>query len=183
MSDIHLSLVCALARNRAIGLNNQLPWHLPRDLAHFKAVTMGHPIVMGRKTFESIGRPLPGRHNIVVSRQRNWSHDGVTTVKCLDAAIANATEVALETGCREIMLIGGASLYALALPLAHRLYLTEVQAEVPGDAFFPRISPAEWLEVSREEFLPDENNSIACAFVVYDRSPVFVPNSDNRTEV
>lgn len=183
MSDIRLSLVCALARNRAIGLNNRLPWHLPRDLAHFKAVTMGHPIIMGRKTFDSIGRPLPGRRNIVVTRQRDWSRDGVTVAGSLDAAIASATEVARQLECPEIMLIGGASLYELALPLAQRLYLTEVHADVPGDAFFPPISPVDWLEVSREEFFSDEKNPIACAFVTYDRSPVFVPNSDNHRQV
>lgn len=183
MPDIRLSLVCALARNRAIGLNNQLPWHLPRDLAHFKAVTMGHPIIMGRKTFDSIGRPLPGRRNIVVSRQPDWSREGVITARSLDEAIEQATAVAQNSGSPDLMLIGGASLYELALPLAHRLYLTEVHVEVPGDAFFPRISPSEWTEISREEFLADEKNPIACAFVIYDRSPAFGPNSNNHTEV
>lgn len=183
MSDLHLSLVCALARNRAIGLNNRLPWHLPRDLAHFKAVTMGHPIIMGRKTFDSIGRPLPGRHNIVVSRQRGWSRKGVDVVNSLDAAITCATRAARDSGSQEIMLIGGASLYEQALPLARRLYLTEVYADVEGDAFFPPVSPVEWLETHREEFSPDEKNTIACAFVTYERAPVFVPNPDNHWQV
>lgn len=183
MSDIRLSLVCALARNRAIGLNNELPWHLPRDLAHFKAITMGHPIIMGRKTFDSIGRPLPGRRNIVVSRQQNWFRDGVEIVDSLDAAITCASEVVQDLESREIMLIGGASLYEQAISRAHRLYLTEVHAEVPGDAFFPSFSLDEWREISREEFFPDEKNPIACAFVTYDRSSVFVQNSDNHRHV
>ena len=183
MPDIRLSLVCALARNRAIGLNNQLPWHLPRDLAHFKAITLGHPIIMGRKTFDSIGRPLPGRRNIVVSRQRDWSRDGIEVVDSLEAAISRAGEFARDLESREIMLIGGASLYEQALPRAHRLYLTEVHADIMGDAFFPRISLDEWQETSREEVIPDENNPIACAFVTYDRSPVFVSNSDNHRRV
>lgn len=183
MSDLQLSLVCALARNRAIGLNNQLPWHLPRDLAHFKAVTMGHPIIMGRKTFDSIGRPLPGRHNIVVSRQSDWARDGVEVVGSLEAAITRAAEIARDVGRREIMLIGGASLYELALPLAHRLYLTEVHTEVQGDAFFPSIVSSEWVEVSREEHVPDDKNPIACAFVIYDRLPVLVPNPDNYSKI
>jgi len=169
MSNPQLSLVCALASNRTIGINNQLPWHLPRDLAHFKAVTMGHPIIMGRKTFDSIGRPLPGRPNIVVSRQSEWGREGVTVVNNLAGAIACASEVAQSAGQREIMLIGGASLYKQALPLAQRLYLTEVHADIPGDAFFPAFSSDEWPEVSREEWPADDKNSLACAFVVYER--------------
>jgi dihydrofolate reductase len=169
MSAPQLSLVCALSRNRAIGINNQLPWHLPRDLAHFKAVTMGHPIIMGRKTFDSIGRPLPGRHNIVVSRQSEWAREGVTVVNNLVDAIACASEVAQSAGQREIMLIGGASLYEQALPLAQRLYLTEVHADISGDAFFPAFSSDEWSEVSREEWPADDKNSLTCAFVVYER--------------
>lgn len=183
MSKIRLSLVCALARNRAIGLNNQLPWHLPRDLAHFKAITVGHPIIMGRKTFDSIGRPLPGRRNIVVSRRQGWSHEGVEVMDSLDSAITCASAFAQNLESREIMLIGGASLYEQAISRAHRLYLTEVHADVPGDAFFPMISSEKWLETSREEFFPDEKNTIACAFVTYDRSSVFVPNSDNHRQV
>src|SRR5690606_27625941 len=117
------------------------------------------------------------------SRQRDWSRDGVTVVDSLEAAIDCATEVAAELGRREIMLIGGASLYELALPLAHRLYLTEVHAEVLGDAFFPLITPGEWLETSREKFLSDEKNPLPCAFVTYDRLPVLAPNLDNCTKV
>ncbi|MCR6652820.1 MAG: dihydrofolate reductase [Cellvibrionaceae bacterium] len=169
MSDPQLALVCALSRNRAIGLNNQLPWHLPRDLAHFKAVTMGHPIIMGRKTFDSIGRPLPGRSNIVVSRRAGWLSEGVTVVNSLEAAIDCAAEIARRVDKKEIMLIGGASLYQQALPLAQRLYLTEVHADIPGDAFFPPITPGEWSEISREEWPADEKNPLACSFVGYER--------------
>lgn len=169
MSDPQLALVCALSRNRTIGMDNRLPWHLPRDLAHFKAVTLGHPIIMGRRTFDSIGRALPGRSNIVVSRQSDWVREGVTVVNSLEAAIVCAAEIARETGTSEIMLIGGASLYEQALPLAHRLYLTEVHADIPGDAFFPSLSFAEWREVCREEWPADDKNALACSFVNYER--------------
>lgn len=169
MSDISIALVCALAENRVIGSNNQLPWRLPRDLAYFKSLTMGRPVIMGRKTFDSIGRPLLGRSNIVVTRQQDWQVEGVTAVNTLTEAIDHAAEIARETDVQEIMLIGGASLYEQALPLAHRLYLTEVHATVPGDAFFPAFSPKEWLEIRREEVPADEKNQFPCAFVVYER--------------
>lgn len=169
MSDVSLSLICALAENRVIGHENQLPWRLPRDLAYFKSITLGHPIIMGRKTFDSIGRALPGRTNIVVSRQEDWAAEGVTSVNTLTDAFHCAAEQARKSGVAEIMLIGGASLYEQALPLARRLYLTEVHASIPGDAFFPEFSSDEWQEVSREEFDADEKNQFPHAFVVYER--------------
>lgn len=125
-----LSLVVAMTPDRVIGREGGLPWHLSADLQHFKAVTMGHPIVMGRKTYESIGRPLPGRHNIAVTRSRDFAADGVTVVHSLDEALQAAGDAP------EIMIIGGAQLYAATLPLADRLFVTQVQANVPGDTFF-----------------------------------------------
>jgi dihydrofolate reductase len=164
-----LSLVCALAQNRTIGRNNQLPWRLPGDLAYFKKITLGHPVIMGRKTFESIGRPLPGRDNLVVTTQDGWSHPGVFPTNSLQQALAQAAEMAAARNMREIMLIGGASLYAQALPLAQRLYLTEVHAEVEGDAFFPEFDRSEWEESSRVYHAADEANSLGYSFVVYQR--------------
>lgn len=169
MSAPLLSLVCALAQNRTIGRGNQLPWRLPRDLAYFKKITWGHPIVMGRKTFDSIGRPLPGRTNIVVSRQSDWSAEGVTAVNSLSQAMDVAGQAAAASGVAEIMLIGGASLYEQALPIADRLYLTEVHAQVEGDAFFPEFNRSEWVERSREDCPADTGNPFAYSFVVYEK--------------
>ncbi len=141
---MRLSLIVAMGRNRVIGVDNSLPWHLSQDLKQFKAVTLGKPIVMGRKTYDSIGRPLPGRHNIVISRDRSWSAGGVTAVDSLAAAIDAAGAV------EELMVIGGEQIYALALPAASRLYLTEVDAAPAGDAFFPALDPAQWRELERQ---------------------------------
>lgn len=139
-----LSLIAAVARNRAVGIENRLPWHLSDDLKYFKATTQGHPIIMGRKTYASIGRPLPGRHNIVMTRNPDWHADGVTVVSNLDAAIAAAGDAT------EIFLIGGATLYEIALARADRLYLTEIDADFAGDAFFPAWARDQFQEVRRE---------------------------------
>lgn len=141
---MRLSLIVAMGRNRVIGIDNSLPWHLSQDLKQFKAVTLGKPIVMGRKTYDSIGRLLPGRHNIVISRDRSWSAAGVTAVDSLPAAIAAAGAV------EELMVIGGEQIYALALPAADRLYLTEVDAAPSGDAFFPVLEQGQWRELERQ---------------------------------
>jgi dihydrofolate reductase len=133
-----ITLVAARARNGAIGRDNALPWHLPEDLQHFKATTLGSPIVMGRRTFESIGRPLPGRRNIVVTRDPAWAHPGCERAGSLDDAIA------LCGGSLELFVVGGAQLYAAAMPRADRLLLTEVDMDVAGDAFFPPVDPARW---------------------------------------
>ena len=131
-----LALIAAVARDRVIGLNNTLPWHLPEDLQHFKRTTLGAPIVMGRKTWDSIGRPLPGRHNIVVTRQANWQAAGASRADSVAAALALAGEVP------RVFVIGGAELYAQALPLADALYLTEIDAAFAGDAYFPAFDPS-----------------------------------------
>ncbi|GAB3250365.1 dihydrofolate reductase [Chitinimonas naiadis] len=155
-----LSLIAALARNHTVGINNTLPWHLPDDLKYFKATTSGHPIIMGRKTYDSIGRPLPNRHNIVVTRDTRWQAEGVTVVHSIADAIKAAGEV------DEVFLIGGATLYAEALPFADRLYLTEIEADIEGDAFFPAWSRANFRELQREK---RQGPEFAYSFVVYER--------------
>ncbi len=157
-----LALIATRARNGVIGLDNRMPWHLPEDLAYFKRVTLGKPVVMGRKTFESIGRPLPGRLNIVVTRNPDWQAAGVQVAHSLDAALALAAAAAPE----EIMLIGGAELYRQALPQADVLYLTEIDAEFAGDAFFPEVDLARW-RIDREEAGQRDSDGLRWRFVRY----------------
>ncbi|MCZ2722094.1 type 3 dihydrofolate reductase [Marinomonas sp. 15G1-11] len=164
-----LSLIVAMAENRVIGRNNALPWHLPNDLQYFKRVTMGKPIIMGRKTFESIGRPLPGRRNIVISRQKNLQFDGVDCVSSLEEAITLGENIAFVEGHEEVMVIGGAQIYQSILPMVDRLYITHVHSNVEGDAFFPHVSWSLFQEVAREDFSAQEPNPYNYSFVVYDR--------------
>ncbi len=152
-----ISLIVARARGGVIGRDGGLPWHLPADLKHFKALTMGKPIVMGRKTYQSIGRPLPGRDNIVISRDPDFTAPGCRLVGSLGAALEAAGQAP------EIMIIGGARIYALALPLAHRIYLTDIEIEVEGDAHFPPIELDEWRESNRVAF-PAKDDKPAFAF-------------------
>jgi len=159
----------AMASNGVIGRENRLPWHLPEDLRYFKRITLGKPVIMGRKTFESIGSPLPGRPNIVVSRSVDWSAPGVTVADSLESALDSAQALAAVSGAEELMVIGGAQIYAAALPLASRLYVTEVHAAFAGDTWFPPVNPAEWQEIAREEYAATADNPYAYAFVVYDR--------------
>ena len=139
-STLPVSLIAACAHDSVIGLNNRMPWHLPADLRHFKALTLGKPVIMGRKTWDSLGRPLPGRLNLVVSRHPDLQLDGAEVYSSLPAAIARADEWAREQGVDELMLIGGGQLYAEALPLAQRIYLTRIDLKVAGDAWFPQFS-------------------------------------------
>ena len=162
-----LAMIAAMARNRVIGRDNQLPWHISADLKHFKRTTLGKPIVMGRKTFESIGRPLPGRTNIVVSRQPGYQPEGVTVASSAEAAVQKAEEAALKDGVDEVMVIGGEQLYRTLLPWARRLYLTEVECEVEGDAWFPSLTQADWQELERERAREGEWRF---SFVVLERS-------------
>jgi dihydrofolate reductase len=157
-----LSLIVAMTKNRVIGHHNKMPWRLPAELQYFKRVTMGHPIIMGRKTFDSIGRPLPGRRNIVVTRNANFHAPGVDVVHSLPAAIALC-------GDADAFVTGGAALYAEALPLADRLYLTEIDATLEGDTFFPALNAAEWQEISRESRPCDEANQYDVALTVLAR--------------
>jgi dihydrofolate reductase len=162
-TTMRINLIVAMAKNRVIGAGNKMPWHLPADFAWFKRQTMGHPVIMGRKTFESIGRPLPGRENIVVSRNVSWRAEGVQTCHALDAALQRCGADA------EVFVIGGATLYAQALPLAERIFLTEVDAAPEGDTWFPPLSVKEWREISRERMPADAKNACAMEFVVLER--------------
>ena len=159
-----LSLIAALDRHRAIGKGNALPWHLPADLKRFKALTLGKPILMGRKTAESIGRPLPGRRNLVLSRSTQAPFDGTEVVASIDAALALAGEAG------ELCVIGGGEVYALCLPRATHLHLTHVDTIVDGaDAFFPAFDAAAWRIASREAHAADERHAFAFEFVDYVR--------------
>ena len=150
-TTLPLCLIAALAQNRVIGRDNQLPWHLPADLKHFKAKTLGKPIIMGRKTWDSLGRPLPGRLNLVVSRQAGLQLEGAEVFPSLEAAIVRADEWAREQGVDELMLIGGAQLYEQGLALAKRLYLTRVALQPEGDAWFPVFAEEAWRCCECEE--------------------------------
>ena len=141
---MRIAMIAAMANNRVIGKDNQMPWHLPEDLRHFKAMTLGKPVVMGRKTFESIGRPLPGRHNIVITRQLDYAIEGVSCVSSFDEAKKIAGD------CDELIVMGGGQLYAEILPFAEVMYLTLIKLDVEGDTFFPTWNEQEW-QVSQTE--------------------------------
>ena len=158
-----LSVIVAMAANRVIGHENRLPWHLPADLQHFKATTLGKPVLMGRKTWESIGRPLPGRTNIVITRDTAYVAEGCVVVHSLDEAIHAAGQA------EEVMVIGGAELYRQALPQAERLYLTLVHGEFEGDIRFPEWQPDDWRETGRIDHGPDDKNPHAYSFVTLER--------------
>lgn len=166
---MRLALIVAMAENRVIGVNNNLPWYLPEDLKYFKSVTMGKPIIMGRKTFESIGKPLPGRTNIVISRNTELESDGCSVVSTLEDAIQLSESISLIEGVSEAIVIGGAQIYSLALPLVERIYLTEVHAEVAGDTRFPEFERKDWQEIGRETFYAEGDNPYDYSFVVLDR--------------
>jgi dihydrofolate reductase len=162
-----ISLIVAVSRNGVIGIDNQLPWHLPEDLKYFKSVTMGKPIIMGRKTFDSIGRPLPGRTNIVITRDTSWQADGVEVAQSLVQAMTLGKLACASGDVDEAMVIGGEQIYRMTLPVADRLYLTEVQAEVEGDAFFPAFDASDWHQVSEQ--LPEVTDTHPYRFVVLER--------------
>jgi dihydrofolate reductase len=165
---IRLAVIVAAAENAVIGRNNALPWHLPEDLRYFKKVTMGKPIVMGRKTFESIGRPLPGRANIVITRNPGFQAEGVRVVASLEEALQLAENIAVIDGAQELVVIGGAEIYKAAIPRADRLYITEVHASVEGDACLPPIEWSDWQEVGRERYPAQHPNPYDYSFVVYE---------------
>ncbi len=158
-----LSLIVAMDKNRLIGCNNQLPWHLPADLAHFKQTTLGKPILMGRKTYESIGRPLPGRMNIVLTRSQNLFIEGVDVVNSAVQAKSLLDE------SQELMVIGGESLYQMFLNQAARIYLTRIDAEFEGDAWFPDFDPLQWQELASVDCLADNKNRYNCKFITLQR--------------
>lgn len=160
-------LVAAAADNGVIGKDGQMPWHLPADLRHFKRLTVGKPIIMGRRTFESIGKPLPGRHSIVLTRQPGWSAEGVTTVPNLAEAIA-AAGLNPQARAERIMVIGGAEIFTLALPIATGIELTRIHINPEGDTFFATPDPAIWRETAREEH-PAQGEAPAHSFISYAR--------------
>lgn len=165
-----LALIAAYAQNRVVGINNQLPWHLPEDLKYFKRITTGKAIIMGRKTYESIGRPLPNRTNIVITSNPEFSAPGIVVVNSLQAAIDHAESVNTINGEDETMIIGGATIYELALPLADRLYLTHVHADVEGDAYFPEVDFSGWKQVANEDYSASETNPYDYSFAVYEKA-------------
>jgi len=159
-----ISMIVAMAEDRVIGLDNDMPWHLPADLQHFKKTTLGKPVIMGRKTYDSIGRALPGRLNIVVSRDKDLAIDGVTCVTTVEQAIAAAE------GVDEVMIIGGATIYEHFLSTANRLYLTLIDLKTQGDTYFPDYqAQGEWKKVSSEHYSADEKNAHNLEFVTLDR--------------
>lgn len=172
-----LSLIVAMADNRVIGRDNRLPWHLPADLKHFKALTMGKPVLMGRLTWESIGRPLPGRRNVVITRDRHYRASGCEVVGSVAEALHRLA------ASKEVMVIGGARLYEQTLPVADRLYITYIHADFDGDVRFPEFSPAEWRELAREDHGTDEKQPYAYSFVTLARvraSPAGSPPGTQR---
>ncbi len=164
-----LSLIVAMSTNRTIGINNALPWHLPNDLKYFKQATMDKPIIMGRKTFESIGRPLPGRHNIVITRNKGFQADGVNIVHSLDAAIFLGEDICLVDGQKEVMVIGGSQVYQQTLERADHLYVTHIDAKVKGDDFFPEVDWSSFTLLEKESFLAKEPNPYDYRFCTYQR--------------
>ena len=161
---MRIALIVAMAENRVIGRNNQLPWRIPADLRHFKALTLGKPVIMGRKTYESIGRPLPGRDNIVVTADSGYQAEGCQVVHSVEQALEAAGS------CEEAMIIGGANLYRQTLENADRLYLTLVKAEPEGDTWFPEIELQQWREIERQAHAADESNEYDYDFVVLERA-------------
>jgi dihydrofolate reductase len=170
MTDIRLAVIAAVAANGVIGAGGAMPWRLSTDMQRFKRLTMGKPVIMGRKTFEGIGKPLAGRVNVVVSRQADFAPEGVTVVPTFEAALIAAEEGARGAGAEEVMVIGGGTIYAAAMPLADRLYITHVESTPEGDTRFPPIDPAMWRATSAERVPAGERDSAATTFVVYKRA-------------
>ena len=167
-----LAAIVAMSENRVIGIKNTLPWHLSEDLKHFKAVTMGKPIIMGRLTFESIGKPLAGRTNIVVTHQNHWSYENTLVAGSLEEAIALAYKEAEGNELKEVMIVGGANIYHQALPLLDVVYVTEIHETLEGDAFFPELDAADWSEERREGPYKSEKNGLPYSFVIFQKRPV-----------
>jgi len=163
MSDMKISMITAMDDNQLIGKNNALPWKIPADLQFFKKVTMAKPIIMGRKTFESIGRPLPGRQNIIITRDKTYHADGCDICHSIEQAIKIAGDV------DEVMVIGGANIYQQFLDKANRLYLTRVQGEFEGDAWFPTLDFEQWVLTEQEKHQADDKNEANYSFIIMDR--------------
>jgi dihydrofolate reductase len=160
-----LSFIVAAGENNVIGKDNQLPWHLPSDMKYFKNQTWGMTVIMGRKSLESLGKPLKGRKNIVVSRNKDWQPEGALVAHSIEEAI----ELAKQTGVKEIFIIGGAQVFKTSMPLVQRIYLTRIHHSFEGDAFFPELSPAEWQLVKSHFYAADEKNQYSHTFEVWER--------------
>lgn len=158
-----LSLIVAIAQNNVIGKDNMLVWYLPADMRFFKNTTMGHTLIMGRKTFESFGKPLPGRKTLVITRQKGWKYDGVTVVHSLQDAISSAP------GDEEVFIIGGAEVYRQAMPYCQKMYITIIHNDFEGDTYFPPVDYSQWKLMSDEMHLPDEKNLYSYSFRVFER--------------
>lgn len=171
---MRVSIIAAHARNHVIGINNSLPWNLPADLQHFKKITLGKPVIMGRKTYESIGRPLPGRLNIIITRDQDFSAENCVIVHNIDAALAAAS------GHEEVMIIGGASFYEQALPYASRMYLTIIDEDFNGDAYFPAYDANEWQLSAEQHCTPDDKNPHHYRFIILDRIAGTTLNKSQR---
>lgn len=165
-----LAMIWAMTRNRVIGRDNGLPWHLPRDMKHFMTTTRGHPVIMGRRTFESMDGPLPRRTNIVVTRTPGYQASGILVAPDLPAALALAERQCLADGVEEAFITGGAGLYAAALPAADRLYVTEIDVELDGDTYFPEMDWSPWRRMSVERFPADDANAYPFTISVYERA-------------
>lgn len=168
---VPVAIIAAVGENGVIGAGNNLPWRLPSDFAFFKRTTMGKPLIMGRKTFESIGRPLPGRTNIVVSRQKGYQPDGVIVIDSLEAALVHAQAIAKADGASEVVIGGGGDIYRAAMPFADRLYITHVVASPTGDTTFPAIDPDMWEVVDEPDIVPTPGDSAAFRVTIYERRP------------
>ena len=166
---MRIALVAAVAANGVIGDGGGMPWRLSTDMKRFKALTMGKPVVVGRKTFETFGKPLAGRTNIVVTRQSDYRPQGAVVAGSLDQALEFAAEAAASAGGEEVMVLGGGEIYAAAIATADRLYITHVEAEPAGNTHFPAIDPSVWRAVSREAVPAGERDSAATVFTVYER--------------
>ena|SRR5690554_486113 len=164
MSDLKITLIAAAAENHAIGKNNQMLWHLPNDFKHFKQHTVNHSVVMGRKTYESIGKPLPDRRNIVVTRDLNWAAEDVDVANSLDEVLTYCRDE------REIFIIGGANIYKQTLPLAQRVLLTRVHTSLAGDAFFPELPQTEWKKIKEERHAQDERHAYDFTIEFWERT-------------
>ena len=167
MTSLRLSLLVAMAKNRVIGRDNKLPWHLPADLKHFKFLTIGQTIVMGRKTYESIGKPLPGRVNIIITRQEGYEVPGATVVSSIDDALLMCEKIRSING--ENFIIGGEELYRQTLKICRRIYITEIQRDFEGDVCFPEVDPNEWEETQRDKHISENDTNLEYHFVVLDR--------------
>lgn len=157
-------MIAAMARNRVIGRNGELPWHVPADLKHFKKITSGHTVIMGRRTYDSVGFPLPNRRNIVVTRSPDWKGEAVDVAHGLEEAIEMAA------GEEEIFILGGEQIYEMALPLADRIYLTRIDAAPAGDAHFPEFEGPQWIETPLGDPIPPKGDAPGCRFLRYDRA-------------